>query len=82
MLANRLKVVLPVIISKQQGAFISGRLITDNIITAFEALHTMTTRQGGKKGSMAIKLNMAKAYDQVEWDFLEVVMRKMGFNEH
>lgn len=82
MLENWLKSVLPAIISKQKSAFIPGRLITDNIIIAFEALHTVTTLQWGKKGSMAIKLDMAKAYDRVEWDFIEAIMRKMGFNEH
>jgi hypothetical protein len=80
-LANRLKKVLGEIISPNQSAFIPGRLITDNVLIAFEALHTMDSRLTGKEGYMALKLDMSKAYDRVEWDFLELVMRRLGFDE-
>jgi hypothetical protein len=43
-LANHMKKMLNVIISQNQSAFLLGRLITDNIIVAFEALHTMNSR--------------------------------------
>jgi hypothetical protein len=55
-LANGLKVVLPTIISQQQSAFVPGRLISENIIVAYEALHTMNSRMRGKKEYMAIKV--------------------------
>ncbi|XP_059440462.1 uncharacterized protein LOC132172916 [Corylus avellana] len=78
-LANRLKLVLPSIISCNQSAFIPGRLISDNIFAVYETLHTMHTRMYGRVGYMAAKLDMSKAYDRVEWLFLEKVMKKMGF---
>jgi hypothetical protein len=48
---------------------------------AYETLHTMHTRLKGKKSFMVIKLDMSKAYDRVEWKFLEEVMRSLGFKE-
>jgi hypothetical protein len=80
-LANRLKLVLPSIISHHQSAFASGSLITNNILIAFEAFQTMNSIMGRKKGFMAVKVDMRKAYDKVEWPFLEAVMRTMGFEE-
>jgi hypothetical protein len=46
---------------------------------AFETLHTMDTWLKGKEGFMALKLDMSKAYDRLEWDFLEAMLRKLGF---
>jgi hypothetical protein len=80
-LANRLKLILPHIISHNQSAFIPGRLISDNILAAYETLHSMHTWMYGKVGYMALKLDMSKAYDWVEWVFLVEVMRRMGFAE-
>ena len=80
-LTNRLKRVLPHLISEHQSAFIKGRLITDNIMVAFETLHYMKNHNSGKNGFMALKLDMSKAYDRVEWSFLRQVMNRMGFNE-
>jgi hypothetical protein len=80
-LANRLKEILPKIISATQSAFILERLITNNILIAYETLHMMHSRMYGKKGYMAVKLDMSKAYDKVDWHFLEAVMVAMGFAE-
>jgi hypothetical protein len=51
----------------------------DNVLAAYETLHTMHTRVQGKKGLMAVKLDISKAYGRVEWRFLEAVMGRMGF---
>ena len=58
-----------------------GRHITDNVVVAFETMHTIGKRKKGKEGLMAIKLDMSKAYGQVELGYLEVVIRKLGLCE-
>ena len=80
-LANRSKQILPSVISTTQCAFIPGRLITDNVLVAYELLHIMYSKKKGKKGSLALKLDTSKAYDRVEWPFLKGIMTKLGFPE-
>lgn len=80
MLASRLKLLLPDIISETQSAFVPGRIITDNVIVAYERLHTMKKRKKGKVRTCAVKLDMHKAYDRVEWVFLEAILSKLGFD--
>lgn len=80
-LSNRLKTILADIISPNQSAFVLGRLITDNILLAYELTHFIQNKRSSKEGFAAIKLDMSKAYDRVEWDFLRRMMLKMGFAE-
>ena len=80
-LANRLKKILHNVINEAQSAFIPRRLITNNVVVAFETMHSITKRKRGKDGLTAIKLDMSKAYDRVEWAYLGSMMRKMGFEE-
>jgi hypothetical protein len=80
-LSNRLKQVLPEVISPSQSAFVPGRLISDNILIAYEMTHYMQKKKKRKEGCAAIKLDMIKAYDRVEWSFLQAMMLKLGFSQ-
>ena len=80
-LANRLKRFLPKIINENQSAFMSDHLITDNVLVAFETMNHIKHKRTGKVGEMALKLDMSKAFDRVEWDCLEKIMYKMGFHD-
>ena len=58
----------------------SNRLISDNILVAFETLHHLKSKRKGKNGLMVLKLDMSKAYNRVEWIFLKKLMEKLGFD--
>ena len=77
-LAERLKPWLNDILSENQSSFIPGRLITDNVLIAHELMHFFHTKNLKNK-FMALKLDIAKAFDKVEWKFIDTVMMKMGF---
>ncbi|KAI9169068.1 hypothetical protein LWI28_006417 [Acer negundo] len=78
-LANRFRLALGDLISEAQSAFVPGRLITDNAVIGFECIHVIRNKKC-KKGSMALKLDMSKAYDMVEWNFLASMIIKLGFS--
>lgn len=76
-LNNRLSRVIPKIISQNQSGFIKDRSIGENVLLAPEIIHNIRT----KGGNVLIKLDMNKAYDRLAWNFLCIVMRRMGFIE-
>lgn len=74
-MANRLKKILSDIIVVNLSAFVSRRLITDNVLVAFELFHDMKNLKQ-VEGCMTVKLDKSKAYDRIEWDFLNAKLLK------
>ena len=78
LLANRLKKVIYKLVSLWQTAFVPGCKIQENTILAQEILHAMKKKKG-KTSWMALKIDMEKTYDRLEWGFLEKVLHCFGF---
>uniref|UniRef100_A0A803PXL3 Reverse transcriptase n=1 Tax=Cannabis sativa TaxID=3483 RepID=A0A803PXL3_CANSA len=78
-ITNRMKGYMDSIVSGYQSAFITGHLIHDNVMLSFEIFHYLKRKRQGKVGYMALKLYMSKAYDRIEWKFLEAMLLKLGF---
>ncbi|KAJ0845937.1 putative RNA-directed DNA polymerase [Helianthus annuus] len=75
-LVNRLKKVLGNLISEQQSAFLAGRNIMDGPMILNEVLSWL---KRNKRKGMFFKVDINKAYDSVNWSFLDSVMAQMGF---
>ena len=67
------------IISANQSAFIKGRLISDNLLVAHECMHFLKNKRMSSNFDLALKLDMSKAYDRVEWSFIWFITEKLGF---
>lgn len=78
-MVNRLRPLLTELISENQSAFIPGCLITDNTIIAFESIHHIQSVKE-EQSYCAYKLDLSKACDRVDWDFLEKALIKWGFS--
>lgn len=78
-LVNYVKLIISQVISKNQCSFVADTLITNNMLMVYETMHYLNRKRRRKKGTMALKLDISKTYDQVEWSFLKSVMEKMGF---
>lgn len=76
-LANILKHFLHKIIHPLHGTFVEGRAIQDNILIAHEIFRS----KKGKSWWMILKLDMEKAYDMLNWDFIKQVINKFGFHK-
>lgn len=60
-------------------AFELNRLIHDNVIAAIETMYNLKRRGRKSRQKVAVKLDMAKAYDRVEWGFLRRMLEIIGF---
>lgn len=65
------------IISPNQSSFVPGRRTLDNIIVAQEVIHSMRN-MSGKKGFMALKIDLEKAYDRIKWEFVHESLLDIG----
>jgi ribonuclease HI len=78
-LANRFKAQLHLFISPYQSAFVLARSIQDNTIMAHELFNVINSKKG-RGGLMAIKIDMEKAFDRMEWNFILAILSKLGFH--
>ncbi|CAA7014644.1 unnamed protein product [Microthlaspi erraticum] len=80
-LTLRLQPVLRDMISENQSAFVPQRAISDNVLITHETLHYLKTSKAKKQVYMAVKSDMTKAYDRIEWDFVKLVLERLGFHQ-
>ena len=76
-IANRFKIIMDKLVTPMQSSFVPGRHITDNIIITQEVVHSMR-RMRGKDGYMAVKIDLEKAYDRLNWDFILDTLQDIG----
>ncbi|VFQ76365.1 unnamed protein product [Cuscuta campestris] len=80
LLASRLSTLLPKLLSPEQAAFQKGKSIDDHVLMAEEAIHLIDKKVFGS--NLIIKINMAKAFDRLDWEYLEKILAAFGFNSH
>lgn len=78
-MAKRLRKVLTGLISESQAAFVHDRIIHDNILLAREMLHALRSSNKISEDFIALKMDISKAFDRVEWTFLERALKSLGF---
>lgn len=77
---TRLKKYMGELVLPQQSAFVGGRMIQDNLVIAQEVFHSLRRRERGGRKHVAVKLDINKAYDRLDWDFLRETLTAVGFH--
>ncbi|XP_074266604.1 uncharacterized protein LOC141589883 [Silene latifolia] len=78
-ISNRLKKVMPILVGDYQNGFVPGRNIGDNILLSHELLHHISKKRFGKRCLLAVKMDMSKAYDRLNWNFVKCTLLSMNF---
>ncbi|KAK9986443.1 hypothetical protein SO802_031394, partial [Lithocarpus litseifolius] len=74
-IVNRIRPFLDKLVSPYQCAFIPGRRGVDNAIIVQEIIHTISKTRG-RVGYMAVKIDLEKAYDRLEWSFIRGMLER------
>eukprot|EP00253_Pinus_taeda_P027218 PITA_27218 len=75
-IANRLKPLLPMLISPEQSGYVEGRQIMDGIILTHEIIHSL---KQSKQAGMLLKLDLSKAFDKLSWSYIQHMLKAFGF---
>lgn len=78
-ITSRLKVLIPKLISPNQGVFVEGRWIEDNTMLAQELVHKIKKHKGNND-LMIAKIDLKKAFDRIKWHFVDKVLASWGFS--
>jgi hypothetical protein len=79
-LANRVKPHLPNYVSQAQSDFIANRRISSNIILTQEIIHSFNLKSWNST-AFVLKIDLAKAFDRLEWTFISDALHRLGFND-
>uniref|UniRef100_A0A2N9FS20 CCHC-type domain-containing protein n=1 Tax=Fagus sylvatica TaxID=28930 RepID=A0A2N9FS20_FAGSY len=80
-IVNRIRPLLGQLVSPYQAAFVPGRRGVDNVIIAQEMIHSMSKKRGASS-QFAVKIDLEKAYDRLEWSFIREVLLFFKFPLH
>jgi len=78
-IANRLKPLLPTLVSVEQSGYVECRQILDNIIQAHEVVHSLKSK---RQAGMIMQLDLEKAYHKLSWTYIRCILIAYGFDHN